>query len=214
MARSVGPCGGRDGGRAGAREVRGLRVQVAARQRNGIECLQKALPVFDPTRSLSASIQACDYRWIAPKCSRTVNLGMLGTYTANRGYPPCGDNTQQSDPHRFENQNGRQVLTGDLTRIPRTKATGTFRIRIYGKVCEDRPGGAPCALFREGGIDDHGGGPSCARAHRFGYTATSAPGPDCGPPEWPTGQMRTAYENGDMRYPPYARWCDFTVTAQ
>jgi len=26
--------------------------------------------------------------------------------------------------------------------------------------------------------------------------------------------MKTAYMNGDMRFPPYARWCDFAVTVQ
>jgi len=156
--------------------------------------------VYDPSRPLAASIQACPYRWQAAKCSRTVTVGGI-SHTANRGYPACGDNTQQTDP-------------GGFVAMPRTTGSGaTFRIRIWGKVCEDRLGGTGCRLFRNGGIDSAGSGLTCLRAHRFGYAATFAPGPNCGPPEWPTGQMRTAYMNGDTRYPPYARWCDFTVTA-
>jgi len=155
---------------------------------------------YNPQGNLAASIKACHTYRGAARCSRTVDLGALGTYTANRGYPPCGDNTQQTDP-------------GGFVRVPRTPATGTFNIRIYGKVCEDRPGGASCVMFRKDGVDEHSGGLTCIRAHRFGYTATFAPGGNCGPPEWPTGQMRTAWNNGDTRYPPYARWCDFTVKA-
>jgi len=45
--------------------------------------------VYEHTQPLSMAIKACPHRWLAPKCSRTVNLGVLGTYTANKGYPPC-----------------------------------------------------------------------------------------------------------------------------
>jgi len=95
--------------------------------------------------------------------------------------------------------------------MPRTTATDsptTFNIRIYGKLCRDS--GHRCAQFQPGGaIGDIGGGfVNCAHANRFGYMA------NCSPPEWPTNQLRDAYNGGDMRFPPYARWCDFTVTAQ
>jgi len=164
------------------------------------------LPVYDPSRPLAASIQACPYRWQAAQCSRTITVGGI-SYTANRGYPPCSGGGQDAT--------SQQTAPSDFVAMPRTTGSGsTFRIRIWGKVCEDRPGGTGCRLFRSNnGIDSDGGGLTCVRAHRFGYTATFAPGPDCGPPEWPTGQMKTAYMNGDMRYPPYARWCEFTVTA-
>jgi len=56
-------------------------------------------------------------------------------------------------------------------------------------------------------------GISCNDAHRRGYTATFVPGPNCGPPTWPSQALETVYNNGDSRFPPYAEWCDFTVTA-
>jgi len=175
------------------------------------------LPVYDPTRPLAASIQACPYRWLAAKCSRTVTVGGI-SYTANRGAPPCtglGGGDEMALENVPDPNPNQQTPPNGFVAMPRTTGSGTtFRIRIWGKVCEDRPGGTGCRLFRSNnGIDSDGGGLTCVRAHRFGYTATFAPGPDCGPPEWPTGQMKTAYMNGDMRYPPYARWCEFTVTA-
>jgi len=178
-------------------------------------------PNYNPSMPFAASIKACTYRWLAAKCSRTVTRTILGetiSFTANRGYPPCpgegSEPTRQTDPHTFEEQNGRQVPTSDLTRMPRTTASGaTFNIRIYGKLCRDN--GHNCAQFRPGGATGMIGSTfRCVHANRFGYTATFAPASNCGPPEWPTSQLRDAYNNGDSRFPPYARWCDFTVEAQ
>jgi len=121
------------------------------------------------------------------------------SYTANRGSPACGDNTQQTDP-------------GGFVAMPRTTSSGaTFNIRIYGKLCRDNR--HRCAQFRPGGaIGDIGGSfVNCAHANIWGYTATFAPAANCGPPEWPTNQLRDAYNGGDMRYLPYVRWCDFAV---
>ncbi len=113
--------------------------------------------VYEHTQPLGMTIKACPYRWLAPKCSRTISIGGI-SYTANRGAPPCGDNTQQTDP-------------GGFTVMPRT--TGV-------------PDGSTFNTF--------------------------APGPNCAPPEWPTKPNKDAYMGGDERFPPYARWCDFTVT--
>jgi len=136
------------------------------------------LPVYDPSRPLAASIQACPYRWQAAKCSRTVTVGGI-SYTANRGYPPCSGGGQDAT--------SQQTAPSDFVAMPRTTGSGsTFRIRIWGKVCEDNPGGTGCHLFRKGGGDNAGVGLSCVRAHRFGYAATFAPGANCGPPERPT----------------------------
>jgi len=121
------------------------------------------LPVYDPSRPLEASIQACPYRWIAAKCSRTITIGGI-SYTANRGSPPCSGDFNLNEDNDPANQ--QTAPTGFRT-MPRTKATGTFRIRIYGKVCEDRPGGTGCRLFRPDGIDNAGSGFTCVRAlHR------------------------------------------------
>jgi len=159
--------------------------------------------VYEHTQPLGMTIKACPYRWLAPKCSRTVNLGVLGTYTANRGAPPCGDNTQQTDP-------------GGFTVMPRTTGVPdgtTFNIRVYGKLCSEQDKTHHCLKFLpSGSTEGVGASFSCIRAHLHGYTATFAPGPNCGPPEWPTDQNRKAWMDGDKRFPPYARWCDFTVT--
>jgi len=160
--------------------------------------------VFEHTDHLIGNtmhgIKACPHRWLAPKCSRTVNLGVLGTYTANKGAPPCGDNTQQTDPGGF------QVM-------PRTTGVPdgtTFNIRVYGKLCTDQQSQNCRKFLPGGGTEGVGSDFICNRANRHGYTATFAPGPNCGPPEWPTQQNKDA--NNNMKYPPYARWCEFTVT--
>jgi len=160
--------------------------------------------VYEHTQPLGMSIKPCPYRWLAPKCSRTVNLGVLGTYTANKGAPPCGDNTQQTDP-------------GGFTVMPRTTGVPdgtTFNIRVYGKLCSEQGQSIHhCRKFLpSGGTEGVGASFSCLRAHLHGYTATFAPGPNCSEPEWPTQQNKDAYMAGDERYLPYARWCDFTVT--
>jgi len=159
--------------------------------------------VYEHTQPLGMTIKACPYRWLAPKCSRTVSIGALGTYTANSGYPPCGDNTQQTDP-------------GGFTVMPRTTGVPdgtTFNIRIYGKLCTDQTRQHCRKFLPGGGTEGVGASFSCIRAHLHGYTATFAPGPNCSPPEWPTKPNKDAYMGGDERFPPYARWCDFTVTA-
>jgi len=157
--------------------------------------------VYEHTQPLGMTIKACPWRWIAPKCSRTVNLGVLGTYTANSGYPPCGDNTQQTDP-------------GGFTPMPRNTGVRpgtTFSIRIWGKLCTDQSSQNCRKFLPGGGTEGVGSNFSCTRANLHGYTATFAPGPNCGPPEWPTDQNRDKWGEGDKRFPPYARWCDFTV---
>jgi len=184
--------------------------------------------VYEHTQALNnmtGGIAACPWRWLAPKCSRTATV-MLDddgdentpkvpvTHTANPGAPPCGDNTQQTDPHTFAG--AMRILTNALTPTPR--ATGvpqgtTFNIRIYGKLCTDQQNFQNCRKFLPGGgTEGIRSSFSCVRANLHGYTATFAPGPNCGPPEWPTDQNRDAWNNGDKRFPPYARWCDFTVT--
>jgi len=159
--------------------------------------------VYEHTQHLGHTIKACPYRWLAPKCSRTVNLGVLGTYTANRGAPPCGDNTQQTAPDGFE-------VMPRTTGVPEGT---TFNIRIYGKLCTDQTEQHCRKFLPGGGTEGIRSSFSCIRANLHGYTATFAPAAHCGPPEWPTAQNKEAYNNGDPRYLPYARWCEFTVTA-
>jgi len=104
---------------------------------------------------------------------------------------------------------------GGFTVMPRTTGVpdgSTFNIRIYGKLCTDQTR-QHCRKFRpDGSTEGVGASFSCIRAHLHGYTATFAPGPNCAPPEWPTKPNKDAYMGGDERFPPYARWCDFTVT--
>jgi len=127
---------------------------------------------------------------------------VLGTYTANEGAPPCGDNTQQTDP-------------GGFNVMPRTTGVPdgtTLNIRIYGKLCTDQQFQNCRKFLPGGGTEGIASSFSCTRANLHGYTATFAPAAHCGPAEWPTNQNRDAYMNGDESFPPYARWCDFTLT--
>jgi len=156
--------------------------------------------VYEHTQPLGNTIKACPYRWLAPKCSRTVNLGVLGTYTANKGAPPCGDNIQQTDPGGFQVM-PRKTGVPDGT---------TFNIRVYGKLCTDKQAQNCLKFLPGGGTEGVGSSFTCVRANLHGYTATFAPGPNCAQPEWPTQQNKAA--NDTTKYPPYARWCDFTVT--
>jgi len=191
--------------------------------------------VYEHTQPLGNTIKACPHRWLAPKCSRTITIAGI-SYTANKGYPSCtggfnltADNdpaNQQIDTSRDEggnpiaaehqNDDGYQVLDPS-TVTPTPRATGvptgtTLTIRIYGKLCTDQQSQHCRKFLPGGGTEGVGSNFSCTRANRHGYTATFAPGPNCGPPEWPTDQNRDAWNNGDDRFPPYARWCDFTVT--
>jgi len=157
--------------------------------------------VLDPDQPLSASIKACTYHGFR-KCEKTVTIDMpmglgLRTFTANRGYPPC-------------TVNGRPIGT---TKSGPQPHTGTFNIRVYGKLCIRSSSLQHCFQFRQSDSRNINIGINCSDVHRQGYTATFVPGPNCGPPTWPTTQLRDAYMNGDSRYEPYAEWCDFTVTA-
>ena len=170
-------------------------------------------PVYDPRAPLALSIKACSYRWIAPKCSRSVTF-MDKTFTANRGYPPCTEDTTPLTGEYTGDTPRQQTDPGGFVARPRTTVSNsTFKIRIYGKVCRDQSIGQ-CVLFRRGNMDVSGGGISCVQAQRYGYFATFSPAANCGPPQWPTIAMRDAYNNGDTRFPPYAEWCDFTVDAR
>jgi len=158
--------------------------------------------VYEHTEPLVNTIKACPHRWLAPKCERTVTIPMLGTFTANKGAPPCGDNTQQTAPDGFK-------VMPRTTGVP---GGTTFNIRIYGKLCTDQNFQNCRKFLPGGGTENIRAGFDCRRANLHGYTATFAPGPNCSEPEWPTKQNKDAYMAGDDRYLPYARWCDFTVT--
>ncbi len=169
-----------------------------------------------PNMPLSASIKACPYRWLAAKCSRTITIGGI-SYTANRGYPPCtgiggGDEVAAENvPDPNPNQ---QVDPGGFTAMPRTTASGaTLKIRVYGKLCIRGNQLQNCTQFETGNRRRPVGiGVTCSDVHRRGYTATFVPGPNCGPPKWPSAQLKKAYNNGDSRFQPYSEWYDFTVT--
>ncbi len=135
------------------------------------------------------------------------------TFTANAGYPPCAGETTPLTGEYTGNTPAQQADPGGFVERDRTTGSGsTFKIRIYGKVC-NRSGNQDCMLFGPGGVDAAGAGLSCGRVHRWGYNATFAPAANCGPPKWPTGQLRDAYNRGDMRFRPYAEYCDFEVKA-
>jgi len=80
--------------------------------------------------------------------------------------------------------------------------TGVFTVRIYGRICA---GNGDCTNFRPSG--EHTGEFNCALANSpgGGYSATFAPGPNCGPAKWPTKYLR------EIGGKPYSEWCDFTV---
>ncbi len=130
---------------------------------------------------------ACTY-WGQPKCSRTVTVRGR-TYTANRGAPQCPPNPQQG----MDN-----VPTG----TPQT-ATGTFTVRIWGKI--GLAGFSNTHSLQAGDALSH---ETAANWNEYGYHATFMPGPNCGPPRWPTPELRAA------GLPPYAEWCDFTVVVR
>jgi len=94
--------------------------------------------VLDPQGPVRNSIRACTHRWRPAKCSRTVSITILGetmSCTANRGAPPCGDNTQQTDRSR------------DTEGNPIAAHTGTFTVRIYGKLCTRSTNTQNCHQF-------------------------------------------------------------------
>jgi len=97
--------------------------------------------------------------------------------------------------------------------MDRTTGSGVaLKIRVYGKLCIRGNQLQNCTQFETGNRRRTVGiGVTCSDVHRRGYTATFVPGPDCGSPTWPTQALKRAYMNGDMRYKPYAEWCDFTV---
>jgi len=80
---------------------------------------------------------------------------------------------------------------------------GFFTVRIYGRICA-RDG--VCTNFRPSGVE-HTGEFGCwlANSPGGGYSATFAPGPNCGPAKWPTKYLR------DIGGKPYSEWCDFVV---
>jgi len=84
-------------------------------------------------------------------------------------------------------------------------ATGFFTVRIYGRICA---GNGDCTNFRPSGVE-HTGDFHCAQVNSpgGGYSATFAPGPNCGPAKWPTKYLR------DIGGKPYSEWCDFVVDA-
>ena len=87
-------------------------------------------------------------------------------------------------------ENGRLRNVGD----------GWFTVRLWGKVCyptnfnrcESLKGGLSSAWLRY--------------ANENGYDATFKPGPNCGPPSWPTPELEAMFPDKG-----YAEWCDFTV---
>jgi len=90
--------------------------------------------------------------------------------------------------------------------------TGTFTVRVYGKLCIHNDTLQHCHRFGPDGSDTIGTGIPCENANQSGYNATLEPGPNCGPARWPTRELQDAYKAGDSGYKPYAEWCDFTVT--
>jgi len=93
-----------------------------------------------------------------------------------------------------------------------TPHRGLFTVRIHGKLCHTN--GTYCVDFRPGGADGSAHR-DCRQYNRAGYTATFAPGPRCGPPQWPTRALREAAARGQLEEDAalgYAEWCDFTVT--
>jgi len=170
-----------------------------------------------PDQPLGTSIEACPYRWLAARCSRTITIAGI-SYTANRGYPPCtgiggGDEVARENvPDPNPNQ---QTDPGGFVAMPRTTGSGTtFKIRVYGKLCIRGDQLQNCIQFETGNRRRTVGiGITCSDVHRRGYTATFAPGPNCGPPTWPTAALNRVYMHGGTRYAPYAGWCDCTVRA-
>ncbi len=78
---------------------------------------------------------------------------------------------------------------------------GTFTLRIWGNVC--LRGGRTCRSLKDGA------GQTLLTpdvVNGFGYQATFAPGPNCGPARWPSPEWEAA--GG----PPYAEWCDVEVS--
>jgi len=92
---------------------------------------------------------------------------------------------------------------------PEPYRTGVFTVRIYGKICDS--GGNNCRDLKPGaelGVFD------CGQANGQGYSTTFAPGSNCGPRKWPSGELREAAERGRLSGDAargYAEWCDFTV---
>ena len=136
--------------------------------------------------------------WTSPKCSRSVTF-MGRTFTANRGYPPCTGDTTSLTGEYTGNTPEQQTDPDTFTPIDRTPSNGIFRVRIWGNFCSSA--GYICRSLKT--IDEVT--LTSDLVSRHGYAATFRPGPNCGPPRWPTPEMQAA--GG----PAYAEWCDVTV---
>ncbi len=136
--------------------------------------------------------------WTARKCSRSVTF-MGRTFTANRGYPPCSEASNDVTPLTGE-YTGNTPNQQDNSFTPtRTPSNGIFQVRVWGNFCF--AGGRICRSLKT--ID--GSTLTSSLVNQLGYAATFRPGANCGPPRWPTTEMEAA--GG----PPYAEWCDVTV---
>ncbi len=147
-----------------------------------------------------AIARACP-TWTARKCSRSVTF-MGRTFTANRGYPTCNEDTDENLPSDGQyTGKTRKQQTAVPDSIARTLSNGIFRVRVWGNVCIN--GGATCRSFKDGEGRNLIRNPTVV--HLTGYGATFQHARHCGPERWPSEawQQRSG--------PGYAEYCDITV---
>ncbi len=152
------------------------------------------------TYSRGGAIAIACQTYTTQKCSRSVTF-MGRTFTANKGYPRCGD--EDTEALRVVGYSGRTPQQQGSSYTPkRTESRGIFRVRIWGKVCHAaRVGVNRCWDLKNPtpppGFD--------TVVNAAGYGATFGTARHCGPPSWPTPQLQMAGA------PAYAKYCDVTV---
>ncbi len=153
------------------------------------------------TYSLGQPIAIACQTYTTRKCSRSVTF-MGRTFTANKGYPPCSEDSDDVTPLTGEYTGNTPNQQDNSFEPTRTPSNGIFKLRIWGKVCH----AATPNTTRCWNLKDPTPPPGFAFvANEAGYGATFWPNSNCGPRSWPTPELKAAGA------PAYAKWCDVTV---
>ena len=152
-----------------------------------------------------AIARACP-TWRARKCSRSVTF-MGRTFTANRGYPTCNENTDVNLPSGGQYTGKTRTQQTDVPdSIARKPSNGIFRVRVWGNFCVN--GGRGCRSLQDFSRAEIESDIVQGSVNRQGYGATFQHASHCGPERWPSQAWRQ--RNG----PGYAEYCDIIVDAR
>ncbi len=109
------------------------------------------------------------------------------TFTANRGYPTCNEDTDENLPSDGQyTGKTRKQQTAVPDSIARTLSNGIFNIRIWGNFCY--AAGGICRSLKN--IDT--ALLTSSLVNEYGYAATFRPASHCGPARWPSPEMQRA----------------------